>query len=622
MSQILKNRFAALIKEQAAQKAKKLAEFEAQMLAGLAIQEAEEAHNVHVDPKHGDLPSVSPVAAAVRDSGYLSKDKITIDLLNSEQAQAPALAKAGKSFCLIGSAGTGKTTTQRVVVDVLKDSGGIGTFTPVDTTSDIFVSGMLRIAILSFTNKAVNNIREALPDEFKQNATTFHSVLEFHPIFEETDVVDSYGLVTGTKTIMKFIPRFGVTSSGEGLGETLPHFDVVIVEEAGSVPTDLFNIFFNALPNSDKTLFIFLGDLNQLPPVFGDAVLGFKLLDLPIVELVTPYRAALESPITRLANTVKDGITLTDEQLKQFEELNSKGKGKITVTPFTGRARSATPEKMAASFGTYLYGWVKSGELDLDDSVVLVPYNKGFGSIELNRWIGQALSDKFELDIHQVIAGEQIHHFSIGDKVMFNKTECVISGIELNKGYAGHMPLAASRDIDRWGRNKSSKSAGTVQRSIDEMLDAAAAQLGDAGKVRQASHIIKLRSLSNPDYELEASTAGEVNSLLFLWCLSIHKSQGSEYRKVILVLHDSHKVLWRRELIYTGITRAREELEIFYTGQHGHSSTSAFQIGVKKSEYNAVTLEGKLDYFRKQRYKAELAAKRNPDDLKKYSKGL
>lgn len=601
----------------------KLAAARAKREAELAAMQAFETGEQLTTQPTATAQAVAVSVGKAKEQATFSKNEVTRDMLNSEQLQAIIHGEAGESFCLIGSAGTGKTTTQRVLVRSLQDSGKIGFI--ADSDSKYIITGMPSVAVISFTNKAVNNIRAALPDEFKSNAVTIHSILEYHPEFEEVDDVDSHGLVVGKKNSMRFIPKFGKNKEGFGDGFILPHIDVVIVEEAGSVPLDLWDNFVGALPNGgDDTLFIFLGDLNQLPPVFGDAILGFKLLDLPIVELKTPYRAALESPITCLANKLKDGTMYDDDNLKKFEELNANGKGKITIHPFTGRARGASPEKMAASFGTHVYNWIMNGDYDVTDSVVLMPYNKAFGTIEINRWIGQALADKSNLPVHHVIAGESNHFFCVGDRVLFDKQECEIVSIEPNKSYVGVPALAASRDLNRWGKNTGDKSLAMEQLTVDELLERhAEANTGE--KVRQASHTIKMRGLYevNGAYpELTAETAGEVNSMLFLWALSVHKSQGSEWRRVVFVIHESHKIMWKREILYTAITRAREELEIYFTGQTGASRNSSFQIGVRRSEYDATSLDGKLDYFRRQRMKSQLAAKRNPLDLSKYSKGL
>jgi len=45
--------------------------------------------------------------------------------------------------------------------------------------------------------------------------------------------------------------------------------------------------------------------------------------------------------------------------------------------------------------------------------------------------------------------------------------------------------------------------------------------------------------------------------------MTVHKSQGSEFDAVLLVLGDAHSPVMTRELLYTGITRARARLTIF-----------------------------------------------------------
>jgi exodeoxyribonuclease V alpha subunit len=50
------------------------------------------------------------------------------------------------------------------------------------------------------------------------------------------------------------------------------------------------------------------------------------------------------------------------------------------------------------------------------------------------------------------------------------------------------------------------------------------------------------------------------------WALTVHKSQGSEFKRVLLVLPPEPHPLLSRELIYTGLTRAREQVEIWGEG--------------------------------------------------------
>ncbi len=46
------------------------------------------------------------------------------------------------------------------------------------------------------------------------------------------------------------------------------------------------------------------------------------------------------------------------------------------------------------------------------------------------------------------------------------------------------------------------------------------------------------------------------------YCTTIHKSQGSQYESVIMVLSNSHSVMLRRNLVYTGVTRAEKNVAL------------------------------------------------------------
>jgi exodeoxyribonuclease V alpha subunit len=51
------------------------------------------------------------------------------------------------------------------------------------------------------------------------------------------------------------------------------------------------------------------------------------------------------------------------------------------------------------------------------------------------------------------------------------------------------------------------------------------------------------------------------------WAMTIHKSQGSEFRHAVVALPDHHSPILTRELLYTGVTRARERLTIVATSE-------------------------------------------------------
>ena len=542
----------------------------------------------------------------------LGKSDITYDMLNAQQLQAVKHGKEGTSFCLIGGAGTGKTTTQRITVAELVASGIIGRLDR--GTNKVLAENAPSIAVVSFTNKAVSNIKSALPDEFKAHCSTMHKLVEYKPEMFDEEVVDEYGSETGeVRQSRRFIPTYGHDANHYGDDLTLPHLDVVIIEEAGSVPTDLFNVLISAMPTHEDTIFIFLGDLNQLPPVFGDAILGFKLLDLPIVELTVVYRQALLSPIIKLATMVQKGRNISDKALKAIEGDFGEH-GSLKVVPFNKTANKLIgdeADKMSHNFGKHLYEMIIKGDFVLDTDALLIPFNKRFGTTELNKWVGQAHRDMNDLTTWHIMAGREQHFLCEGDRVMVEKQDCRIISIEPNTKYMGEPCIIESKDLDRWGRNRGSELLGKATKSFEEMEDILdAIQLMDTEeKVNQCSHVVVVESLENTTMHFELTTAAQVNAMLPVGALTIHKSQGSEWRKVLLVLHASHATMWKRELIYTAVTRARESLEIYYSGeQQGKIAASAFQRGVTKSEFKGVSLEHKLDYFR---------GKRQAEDIKK-----
>ncbi|WP_245602684.1 ATP-binding domain-containing protein [Gloeothece verrucosa] len=50
----------------------------------------------------------------------------------------------------------------------------------------------------------------------------------------------------------------------------------------------------------------------------------------------------------------------------------------------------------------------------------------------------------------------------------------------------------------------------------------------------------------------------DLNEIALAWSISIHKSQGSEYPVVLLPIYTSHYIMLSRNLIYTGLTRAKK----------------------------------------------------------------
>jgi superfamily I DNA/RNA helicase len=137
-----------------------------------------------------------------------------------------------------------------------------------------------------------------------------------------------------------------------------------------------------------------------------------------------------------------------------------------------------------------------------------------------------------------------------------------------------------------------------AQRSAEDILnelDAIAEADKDDEAKNLASHTI---TVWIPDLgeERKLATAGEINAMLLSYALTVHKSQGSEWRRVFIFLHHSHQTMCSRELLYTAITRAKEELYIICEGDIAPYK-SQLLTGSNRAVIPGVTLAEKIEYF-------------------------
>lgn len=517
---------------------------------------------------------------------------------NEEQQLAITTGLEGKSFCLIGAAGTGKTSTLKGLVASLMLNNLLPIIPAYETTKTL-AAGKPGIVLCSFTNMAVRQIAK----HFSKDITTctIHKLLEFAPVFYEVD-----DPVTGLpKKTMKFEPTRNATNP-------LPRsLKTIVVDESSMVSTELIDLLVDALPNPDAVQWIFLGDLNQIPPVYGRAVLGAKLLALPTVELTRVYRQALESPIISLAIEIKDGkgFPLTDKLVDDRGEH-----GKLTIVPWSKAVKDEDACNKAANF---CKAAIRDGHLDPYKDMILIPKNVSFGTIELNLQIADWLGRQRDAKVFEVIAGFNTRYFAVGDKVLVQKREAIITDIVFNGGYSGKRPVNPNLyKLDRWGgaTKISGATASWEEQNADTNVDAILASMAAThtdveDRKHASSHTITVRFINgtdptqwtpqdsketDEDYETAIlDTAAEINEMLFGYAITVHKSQGSEWRKVFIFLHQSHSAMASRELVYTAITRAAKELYIICEPDRG-IKTGSLTKAAKSPRLKGNTLAEKL----------------------------
>ena len=496
----------------------------------------------------------------------LSQKEKTFSLnieLDEDQNHAVQLALAGKSFCLIGKAGTGKTTTEREIVKaILSKLNGRTHIFRIQGTGEKIESPAA--AVVSYTRVAAGNSRNAickdeeLRNAFFHNVTTIHNLLEYAPVFFYDDEKE--------KESMRFIPQRNALNP--------LNVQTIAIEESSMVDLNLWEKFYDAMLSGTQVIFI--GDINQLPPVFGPSILNYALVQLPIVELRTVYRQKFDSLVLTNAHNILEGKEVEEGPDFKIIEGGSKQHGQMV-----------TMMQLAGS----LKRWYESGDYKPDEDIILSPFNKGdLGSDSINSHVAQFLNNS---DVYEVIAGIRKLYVAVGDKIMFQKQVGRILKIRPNPMYAGKIPKPHSKHLSRFGvmlgeddlDSLEDDGLAHVEYNLEEMSKEDMEEL-----THQASHVVEIEL--DTGEVLSLRKAGELSAQNFslAYALTVHKAQGCEWRKVILVLHKDHSILAFNELLYTAVTRAAKQVVIV-----GKKFMVAKAIATRRIKGDS--LREKVEYF-------------------------
>ncbi len=533
------------------------------------------------DPIINDIVELKPEEPVITDSDIATGMHGESIIYNSEQSEFVNMGGSGQSCVLVGAAGTGKTTATQGFIKKLLDSGNI----PILKTDGHkhLIPGTPGIIIISYTRRAVNNIRKVQSAEMQHNCVTAHKLLEYRP--EYFEIYDEE--TKKWKNTMRFEP------SRNAMNPLPDSITCIVVEEGSMLGTDLYQqIDVEALQHPIQ--WVFIGDIQQLPPVFGPAILGFKLNELPVIELTHVYRQALKSPIICLAHRILSGKPIPASEYEDW-----KIPGQITIRPWKKKTKE---DDAMRTLGLYdadknIKGvfptFIDNGAYNPEEDMILMPFNKSVGTIELNKHIANYLARRSGAITFEVIAGYIKHYYSIGDKILYDREDAEIIDIYANPAYSGARPQHSSSNLDYWGHNpKLGEESGRwdsfdPDADIDFLLEQA---YSSEDRVTQCSHTIVVRLLDS-DSTLKLSKAAEVNGLLHSYALTVHKAQGSEWNKVFVIFHWSHATMLSRELLYTAVTRAKKELYII-------CEPESFTKGIISQRIKGETLAEKAEYFK------------------------
>jgi exodeoxyribonuclease V alpha subunit len=385
----------------------------------------------------------------------------------------------------------------------------------------------LRIALAAPTGKAAARLKESIR-HMKNGLDCSSAIKDLIP----EDVTTIHRLLGVRSGSVRF------RHSEDNL---LPH-DVVIIDEASMVALPLMAKLVVALKNDARL--ILLGDRDQLASVEAGAVLGDicgsgrrdmyslgfagfvkrvageivpaeavvtanGILSDSLVVLQWNYRFGVDSSIGAVSRAVNAG-----EGKNAFAVLIDESSigSKWRVVPKPDKLKKALSEKIAAEYGPYLAAGSPSEALKLFDTFrILCALRQGpYGVAGMNVLAEEILTEKGLIERHSC--------WYSGRPVMITVNDY---GLKLFNGDIGIVMPDPEHD-------------GNLRVWFP----------APEGGVRSVSPVCL------PAHET-------------VYAMTVHKSQGSEFERVLLLLPDHDSEALARELIYTGITRAKNEVEVW-----------------------------------------------------------
>lgn len=285
--------------------------------------------------------------------------------------------------------------------------------------------------------------------------------------------------------------------------------DAVIIDEMSMVDIFLFRALLKAIPPGARLIMV--GDANQLPSVGPGQVLKDLIESgcFDVTKLETIYRQEGTGDIVLNAHRINHGEPIAcDNKSKDFFFIERNESGKILLN---------TVELITKSLPPYV-------DSDPFDIQVLTPMRKGaLGVLALNRYLQEQLNPHDNAKKEHMY-GESL--FREGDKVM-----------QVRNNYQAEWEVLGKYNIP-----------------IDAGLGVFN---GDVGRVVSINEGDSSLTVEFEDHKRVKYPFTNLDELELAYAITIHKSQGSEYSAVVMPILSGPMQLMNRNLLYTGVTRAK-----------------------------------------------------------------
>ena len=322
--------------------------------------------------------------------------------------------------------------------------------------------------------------------------------------------------------------------------------DVVIVDEMSMVDLFLMNYLVKALYQGTKLVLV--GDVDQLPSVGPGSILKDLIASkqIPTIVLDKIFRQAAKSKIILNAHRVNEGENFLSKEDMKEQELKED----------FFFIKEANIDRMLGQVISLCQGRLKNyGDYDFFKNIqVITPTKKGLlGTRELNKQLQQALNPENDALLEKKIGDTT---FREQDRIM-----------QIKNNY----------DLF-WERKNPTYETGSGVFN------------GELGTILKIDEEDKMVMVQFDDEKVAWYPFQDLDQIEHAYSITIHKAQGSEFDVVIMVIPQSSPMLLTRNLLYTGMTRAKQLLIVI-----GNSSTIDFMIKNTDTKMRNTGLTYKLE---------------------------
>ena len=292
--------------------------------------------------------------------------------------------------------------------------------------------------------------------------------------------------------------------------------DIIIVDEVSMVDMFIMSYLLDCIYLGTKLILV--GDSDQLPSVGPGSVLHDLISSdrIVTVHLDKIFRQAAKSKIIVNAHRVNSGRNFISKEEAEEDSNQDFFFMKETIQ-----------EKVLEQVLSLCNGRLKKfGDYDFFESIqVLTPTKKGLlGTKEMNKALQKELNPSREGEIEKTSMGAI---FRIGDRVM-----------QIKNNYDMY-----------W------------EKRIDDSIEVGNGVFnGETGTITNISENEKNVRVKFDDEKVCWYQFNELEQIEHSYCITIHKAQGSEFDVVIMIVPQAAPMLLTRNLLYTGITRAKKLL--------------------------------------------------------------